>query len=88
MMTKIKATQMYGVLTLCQAWLSAFSNPMNQVLLNTHFIDKEAEAQRGHRTSRWQSQDLHPGQAPVNRSSWAGTPSLGWGLRGALGGFC
>lgn len=87
MMTKIKTTQMHGVLTLCRAWLSVFSNPMNQVLLNTHFIDMEAEAQRGHRTSRWQSQDLHPGQALVNRSSWAGTPSPGWGSEGPLGAF-
>ena len=49
---KIKTAQMYGVLTLCQAWLSELSNSMNRVLLNTHFTDEEAEAQKGHRPSR------------------------------------
>ena len=49
---RIKTAQIYGVLTLCQAWLSALSNSMNQVLLNTHFTDEEAEPQKGHRTGR------------------------------------
>lgn len=62
--TKIRSAQSYGAFTVCRAWLEALPSPINRVLLNTPFTDKEAEALKGHRTKRWQSQDSHPGQAP------------------------
>lgn len=78
---------------MCQARWLVLSILMNQVLPNTHLTGKEAGAQRGHRTSRWQSWDWHRGQAPVRRSSWAGevnpgTPLPMVGHREVLAEFC
>lgn len=55
--TKTRTAQSYGALAICQAWLEVLPSPRDGVLLDTPFTDKEAEAQKGHRTGRGRAGD-------------------------------